>query len=64
MKASLQKQMEKELEEINNEFHQVIEEKKHCYERMSPSEQEHCDCEIFYNRWVDTKNKYKKLDEE
>ena len=50
--------MQKELDEIMKEFHALIEEQGHCYERETPEGRARCECVDFYERWVDTKKKY------
>ena len=58
MKNDILKAQEKELEEINREFHEVIAEKKHCYERGEEEGGASCDCAFYYKKWVDTKKKH------
>jgi hypothetical protein len=52
----LQKELAEKLQQINAEFHMVIAEKGHCYERDQDTQT--CDCAHYYGQWVDTKQEY------
>lgn len=61
--SKLLKDQQKELDKINEDFHKAIDEKGHCYDRGEEEGSETCDCAYFYKKWVDTKQKYQKLNE-
>jgi hypothetical protein len=52
----LQKELAEKLRQINEEFHRIIAEKGHCYERNQDIQ--NCDCAYYYGKWVETKQEY------
>lgn len=52
-----QSRLMEELMIIQSEFESVIAQKGHCYQRPGAGPHE-CDCEVFYDRWVQTKTRY------